>query len=163
MVQDDVCANDNESLPEKNNRRKSELSENIKHLECIFATNAKETLTTTTTTTTSISKDELESTKETDNQSHEDVLDLEEILNIEHPLEKNEEVGIEDKTDFVKDEKAEDVPAEKCETESQNGSDKVKEGDEQSNKTSGDQIDHITGNINHIHRFDLFLNYSSRR
>ena len=161
MEQDDVSANANDGPPEKDDRRKSELSENIKHLECIFATNGKGT--PTTTTTTSISKDELDSTKETDNQSHEDVLDLEEILNIEHPLEKNEEEGIEDKTDFVKDEKAEDVPAEKCETESQNGSDKVKEGDEQSNKTSGDQIDHITGNINHIHRFDLFLNYSSRR
>ena len=42
MEQDDACANDNESPPEKDDRRRSELSENIKHLECIFATNAKQ-------------------------------------------------------------------------------------------------------------------------
>ena len=159
MEQDDACANDNESPPEKDDRRRSELSENIKHLECIFATNAKET----PTTTTSISKDELDST---DNQKYVDVQDLEEnspVLNIEHPLEKTEKEGIEDETDFVKEGKAEDEPAEKCETESQNGSDDAEKGDKQNNKTSGNQIDHITGNINHIHRFDLFLNYSSRR
>ena len=152
--QDDVCKNDNESTPEKDDRRKSELSENLKYLECIFATNAKETpSTTTTTTSTSKSKDELDSTKETDNQNHEDVQDLEEnspVLNIEHPLEKTEKEDVEDETDFVKEEKAEDEPAEECETESQNGSDEDKKGDQQSNKTSGDQIDHITGDINHI-------------
>ena len=65
-------------------------------------------------------------------------------------MEKTKEEDVEDETDFAKEEKAEDEPAEKCETESQNGSDEDEKGDKQSNKTSGDQIDHITGNINHI-------------
>ena len=72
-------------------------------------------------------------------------------------MEKNEEVGIEDKTDFAKEEKAEDEPAEKCETESQNGSDDAEKGDKQSSKTSGDQIDHITGKINHIDLIYLLI------
>ena len=149
MEQNNVCANDNESPPEEDDRRRSELSDNLKYLECIFATNAKETpSTTTTTTSTSKSKDELDSTKDTDNQNHEDVQDLQEnspVLNNELPLEKTKEEDVEDETDFVKEEKAEDEPAEKCETESQNGSDEDEKGNKQSSKTSGDQIDHITG------------------